>query len=107
MGLTLSPEKIVALESRTEGWIAGLQLAALSMQERDVERITGFINSFTGSSRFILDYLADEVLQQRPEGTKEFLLKTSILDRLCGPLCDAVLNRGAGAPLFEIAGAGG
>ncbi len=92
MGLSLSPEHVAALETRTEGWIAGLQLAALSMQGRNAERITDFINSFTGSHRYILDYLADEVLQRRPKGTKEFLLQTSILDRLSGPLCDAVIG---------------
>ncbi len=92
MGLNLSPEHVAALETRTEGWIAGLQLAALSMQGRDAERIADFINSFTGSHRYILDYLADEVLQRRPKGTKDFLLQTSILDRLSGPLCDAVIG---------------
>jgi LuxR family maltose regulon positive regulatory protein len=91
MGLNLSAEKVAALETRTEGWIAGLQLAALSMQglRRDDE-IADFINRFTGSDRYIQDYLADEVLRQRPKGTKDFLLQTSILNRLSGPLCDAV-----------------
>jgi LuxR family maltose regulon positive regulatory protein len=88
MGLDLSAENIAALETRTEGWIAGLQLAAISMQgSKDA---SGFIGSFTGSHRFVLDYLADEVLRQRPKGTKDFLLQTSILNRLSGPLCDAV-----------------
>ncbi len=91
MGLTLSAENVVALETRTEGWIAGLQLAALSMQglKRSGD-IADFVNRFTGSNRYIQDYLADEVLQQRPKGTKDFLLQTSILNRLSGPLCDAV-----------------
>ena len=89
MGLNLSAEDIAALETRTEGWIAGLQLAALSMQGH--EDATGFIKSFTGSHRFVLDYLVEEVLQQQPEHVQTFLLRTSILDRLCGPLCDAVL----------------
>jgi LuxR family maltose regulon positive regulatory protein len=91
MGLDLSPDKVAALETRTEGWIAGLQLAALSMQGlgRD-DKVADFVDRFTGSDRYIQDYLADEVLRQRPEGTQDFLLQTSILDRLSGPLCDAV-----------------
>ena len=89
MGLDLSTEEVTALETRTEGWIAGLQMAALSMQGRaDTAR---FIEAFTGSHRFVLDYLAEEVLQQQSESVQTFLLNTSILDRLCGPLCDAVL----------------
>ena len=88
MGLGLSAEEIAALENRTEGWIAGLHLAALSMQRS--EDITDFIQSFTGSHRFVLDYLVEEVLHQQPESVQTFLLQTSILDRLCGLLCDAV-----------------
>ena len=76
-------------KTRTEGWIAGLQLAALSMQGR--ADAAGFIQAFTGSHRFVLDYLVEEVLQRQPDGVQTFLLRTSILDRLCGPLCDAVL----------------
>jgi len=89
MGLDLSAEDITALETRTEGWIAGLQLAAISMQGH--KDSTSFITSFTGSHHFVLDYLVEEVLQQQPERVQNFLLRTSILDRLCGPLCDAVL----------------
>ena len=89
MGLTLSVEDIAALETRTEGWIAGLQLAAISMQ--GYEDTTNFIKSFTGSHHFVLDFLVEEVLLQQPESVQTFLLRTSILDRLCGPLCDAVL----------------
>ena len=89
MGLDLSAEDIAALETRTEGWIAGLQLAALSMQGH--QDATSFIQSFTGSHHFVLDYLVEEVLHQQPESVQTFLLRTSILDRLCGPLCDAVL----------------
>src|SRR5437016_3095827 len=89
MGLTLSAEDITALERRTEGWIAGLQLAAISLQGQ--QDATSFITSFTGSHHFVLDYLVEEVLQQQPEGIQTFLLRTSILDRLCGSLCDAVL----------------
>src|SRR5262245_3761376 len=89
MGLNLSEENIAALETRTEGWIAGLQLAAISMQgHQDAD---SFIKSFTGSDHFVMDYLVEEVLQQQSESIQTFLLRTSILDRLCGPLCDAVL----------------
>ncbi len=90
MGLDLSEEDIAALETRTEGWIAGLQLAAISMRGR--EDATGFIESFTGSHHFVLDYLVEEVLGQQSESVQAFLLSTSILDHLCGPLCDAVLQ---------------
>ncbi len=90
MGLNLSTEDIDALEVRTEGWIAGLQLAALSLQGHT--DATSFIRSFTGSSRFIVDYLAEEVLERQPEAIRAFLLRTSVLERMCGPLCDAVLN---------------
>ena len=90
MGLDLSAEDVAALEARTEGWIAGLQLAAISM--RGYPSATGFIKSFTGSHHFVMDYLIEEVLQQQSEDIQTFLLQTSILDRLCGPLCDAVLG---------------
>ncbi len=89
MGLDLSADNIAALESRTEGWIAGLQLAALSMQGRS--DAASFIGSFTGSHHFILDYLLEEVLQQQTPEIQSFLFRTSILDRLCGSLCEAVL----------------
>lgn len=90
MELNLSSENVALLESRTEGWIAGLQLAALSMQGH--KDPTSFIQSFTGSHRFLLDYLVEEVLQQQSASVRSFLLHTSILDRLCGPLCDAILR---------------
>jgi LuxR family maltose regulon positive regulatory protein len=89
MGLNLSDADVAALEARTEGWIAGLQLAAISM--RDHKDAAGFIQSLTGSHRFVMDYLLEEVLHQQPESIQAFLLRTSILDRMCGPLCDAVL----------------
>jgi LuxR family maltose regulon positive regulatory protein len=89
MGLDLSAEDIAALETRTEGWIVGLQLAAISMQRH--EDATSFIQSFTGSHHFVLDYLVEEVLQRQSENIQTFLLRTSILKRLCGSLCDAVL----------------
>lgn len=91
MGLELSVQDVDLLETRTEGWIAGLQLAALSMQNH--QDVTGFIESFTGSQRFVLDYLVEEVLQRQPEGMRSFLLQTAILDRLSGPLCNAVTER--------------
>ena len=90
MGLNLPAEAIAALEARTEGWIAGMQLAALSMQGQP--DAASFIKSFTGSHHFVLDYLIEEVLQRQPESIQTFLLRTSILERLCGPLCDAVLG---------------
>jgi LuxR family maltose regulon positive regulatory protein len=90
MGLQLSPEAIAALESRTEGWVAGLQLAALSLQGiRDRDH---FITRFSGSNRYILDYLVEEVLSQQSEEIQHFLLQTSILEQMCGPLCDAVVS---------------
>jgi LuxR family maltose regulon positive regulatory protein len=89
MDLDLSTDEVGALEGRTEGWIAGLQLAALSLQGR--EDAAGFIASFAGSHHFVLDYLVEEVLQRQSEPVQAFLLRTSILDRLCGPLCDVVL----------------
>src|SRR5258708_1987241 len=89
MGLNLEAPDIAALERRTEGWIAGLQLAAISM--RGHEDAAGFITSFTGSHHFVMDYLVEEVLGQQSERVQTFLLRTSILDRLCGPLCDAVV----------------
>jgi LuxR family maltose regulon positive regulatory protein len=88
MGLELLAEDIAALETRTEGWIAGLHLAAVSMHRR--EDVTSFVRSFTGSHRFVLDYLVEEVLERQPESVQKFLLQTAILDRLSGPLCDAV-----------------
>jgi LuxR family maltose regulon positive regulatory protein len=96
MGLALSAEDISTLTYRTEGWIAGLQLAALSMQDR--QDLPGFIAALAGSQHYILDYLVEEVLHRQPEDVQAFLLRTSILDRLTGPLCDALtLEHEAGA----------
>ncbi len=111
MGLNLSAEDIATLETRTEGWIAGLQLAALALQGLVLQGLalqdlalqgtismqghkdaTSFIRSFTGSHHFVMDYLVEEVLHQQSESVQTFLLCTSILDRLCGPLCDAVVG---------------
>jgi LuxR family transcriptional regulator, maltose regulon positive regulatory protein len=99
MGLNLSAEDINALEARTEGWIAGLQLAALSMQGH--QDTTSFIKSFTGSHHFILDYLVEEVLQRQPEHVRNFLLQTAILDRLNGSLCDAVTGQEGGRGMLD------
>ncbi|AHY45641.1 ATP-dependent transcriptional regulator [Rubrobacter radiotolerans] len=99
MGLSLSEEDIAALESCTEGWIAGLQLAALSMRGR--EDVAGFIRAFAGDNRYIVDYLVEEVLGRQPERVRGFLLKTSILERLSGPLCDAVTGQQRSSALLE------
>ena len=92
MNLELSAENITALGARTEGWITGLQLAALSLQERDADHVIHFIQSFTGIHHHILDYLVEEVLQQQPPRWQSFLLQTSILTRLTGSLCEAVCD---------------
>lgn len=88
-GLNLSKDQIVSLESRTEGWVAGMHLAAVSIQ--GAQDADGRVPSFAGHHPFVLDYLVEEVLQQQPDAVQTFLLRTSILDRLCGPLCDAVV----------------
>jgi len=99
MGLSLSAADIAALEDRTEGWIAGLQLAALSMQGH--QDVPGFIRAFAGDHRYIVDYLVEEVLQRQPEAVRSFLLQTAILDRLHGPLCDAVTGQEGGNALLQ------
>lgn len=93
--LNLPAEQIMALESRTEGWAAGVQLAALSLEGCSLERAAEFISAFSGSHHYIVDYLVDEVLRRQPDAVQEFLLQTSILDRMCAPLCDAILTTGA------------
>ncbi|MBN2393457.1 MAG: tetratricopeptide repeat protein [Anaerolineae bacterium] len=97
--LDLSPADVAALEARTEGWIAGLQVAAMAMRDR--VDLAGFIAAFTGSHRHILSYLIEEVFTQQPEAVQSFLLKTSVLDRLCGALCDALTGRGDGRAMLE------
>lgn len=92
MGLALSMADVAALEARTEGWITGLQLAALSLRGRDPGQIPAFVQGFAGSHRFVLDYLVEEVLVGQPPGIQAFLLQTSILERLCGGLCEAVVG---------------
>jgi len=99
MGLVLTAQDVAALEGRTEGWIAALQLAALSMQGR--ADIAGFIAGFAGDDRYIIDYLVEEVLQRQPDNVRSFLLKTSILSRLSGSLCDAVTGQDGGKPMLE------
>ena len=99
MGLQLTPDDVRALEERTEGWIAALQLAALSMAGRD--DITSFIAGFAGDDRYVVDYLVEEVLQRQPENVQTFLLQTSVLDRLTGSLCDAVTGQDGGRALLE------
>ncbi|CAM3562239.1 LuxR C-terminal-related transcriptional regulator [Occultella aeris] len=96
MGLDLEPHHITALEARTEGWAAGLQLAALSARARsgaDAADLDRFVEAFAGSHRFVLDYLMEEVVDAQPEEVRQFLLDTSILAELTGPLCDAVTGR--------------
>jgi LuxR family maltose regulon positive regulatory protein len=99
MGLDLGAADVAALELRTEGWIAALQLAALSLQGRD--DVGGFISSFAGDDRYIVDYLVEEVLHQHPEPVRSFLLDTSILARMNGSLCDAVTGSSGGAAMLE------
>ena len=101
MGLGLSAKDVAALEARTEGWIASLQAAGLSMQGRDPERVSDFIQAFTGSHRYILDYLAEEVLHQQPESIQTFLMETAVLDRLTGESCNAVTSQDDGQAVLE------
>ncbi len=92
MRLGLSAEDVAALEARTEGWITGLQMAAISLQ--DTADPHAFVTAFRGNDRYIADYLLEEVLQRQPVEFQQFMLQTSVLNRLCGPLCDAVTGRG-------------
>jgi LuxR family transcriptional regulator, maltose regulon positive regulatory protein len=99
MGLTLSEADVATLEAITEGWVAALQLAALSMRDR--EDLSSFVETFSGSNRHVLDFLAEEVLERQPEGVREFLLKTSVLERMSAPLCDALTSRNDGQQMLE------
>ena len=102
MGLDLTAADVDALAERTEGWVAGLQLAGLSLRGIEERReVADFIDAFTGSNRFVIDYLADEVLARQPGEVYDFLLRTAVLDRLSGPLCDAVTGRTDGARMLE------
>jgi LuxR family maltose regulon positive regulatory protein len=99
MGLELNAQDVAALESRTEGWAAALQLAGLSIQGRD--DVASFISAFTGNNRYIVDYLVDEVLARQPAPVRDFLLRTSILEGLSGPLCDAVTQQTGARAMLE------
>src|SRR4051794_8043929 len=99
MGLDIDAGGVTALEERTEGWIAALKLAALSMQGRDDQ--AGFISGFTGDDRYVVDYLVEEVLQRQPDDIRDFLLRTAVLDRLHGALCDAVTGHPGGRALLQ------
>ena len=102
MGLDLTAADIEALGERTEGWVAGLQLAALSLRQiPERGEMAGFIEAFTGSNRFVIDYLADEVLARQPSQVRDFLLRTAVLDRLTGPLCDTVTGGSDGTRMLE------
>jgi LuxR family maltose regulon positive regulatory protein len=97
--INLPEESIAALEARTEGWVTGLQLAALSL--RGASDPARFIQGFTGSNRYILDYLTEEVLEQQPGDVRSFLLETSVLEQLSGPLCDGLTGRSDGQEMLE------
>lgn len=100
MGIPVSKEDVETLAARTEGWIAGLQMAGVSLQGRQDFR--QFVQDFAGSNRHVLDYLLEEVLDRQPQAVQEFLLETSILNDLCGPLCEAVTGReAAGQAMLE------
>lgn len=99
MGLRLSPGQVAALDARTEGWAAGLQLAGLSLRGHD--DTAAFVDAFTGSHRFVLDYLVEEVLGRQPDRMRRFLLGTAVLDRMTGPLCDALTGGTDGRARLE------
>ena len=105
MGLDLRPAHVAALESRTEGWAAGLQLAALSARGHSdsgtSDGIDAFVEAFSGSHRFVLDYLVEEVLDSQPDDVRRFLLDTSVLQQLTGPLCDSLTGRDDGSQVLE------
>jgi LuxR family transcriptional regulator, maltose regulon positive regulatory protein len=102
VGHGLPDAAVAALATRTEGWAAGLQLAGLSL--RGQADVAGFVATFSGSHRYVLDYLAEEVLERQPDAIREFLLETSVLERLSGKLCDAVTGRGDGQRLLDASG---
>jgi LuxR family maltose regulon positive regulatory protein len=101
MALNLMPDEVTALEARTEGWITGLQIATLSLRDRPAEQVSQFIQDFSGSHRYILDYLLEEVLERQSKGIQDFLLQTSILDRLTASLCDALTEKPGGQATLE------
>ncbi len=99
--IPLAPDTVTSLEARTEGWAAGLQLAALSLQQRDAVDMSAFLADFTGSHTYVFDYLAEEVFQRQPAHVRSFLVQTAILERLCGPLCAAVTGQENAQTLLE------
>jgi LuxR family maltose regulon positive regulatory protein len=101
MDLQLASEDVAALTDRTEGWIAGLQLAALSLQGRDAQAKRQFVAAFSGSQRYILDYLVEEVLNRQPEHTQQFLLHTSVLEYMLGSLCNTLTGHDDGQAMLE------
>jgi LuxR family maltose regulon positive regulatory protein len=106
MGLRLEASLVAALEARTEGWAVGLQLAALSARTHAGAAggrgdVAGFVEAFSGSHRFVLDYLVEEVLDRQPDEVRAFLLDTCVLDQLTGPLCDALTGRSDGRSMLE------
>jgi LuxR family maltose regulon positive regulatory protein len=105
MGLALAAADVARLAERTEGWAAGLVLAGLSLRGRPDP--SGFIASFSGGDRHVADYLVAEILERQPEELRAFLLRTSVLERLSGPLCDAVLVSCAGDSLLKCDRVGG
>jgi LuxR family maltose regulon positive regulatory protein len=100
-GITLAPEAVAALEARTEGWATGLQLAALSLRQRAATELPAFLAAFAGSHAYVFDYLAEEVFRQQPAHVRVFLVQTSILGRMCGPLCAAVTGQNDAQTLLE------
>src|SRR6185312_9061505 len=95
----LSMQDIAALDARTEGWAAGLQLAALALHDR--RDVPAFLAAFTGTHRFVVDYLTEEVLARQPTAVQDFLLNTAVLERLCGPLCAAVTGMADAHEMLE------
>jgi LuxR family maltose regulon positive regulatory protein len=99
MGLGLASGDVAVLEARTEGWIAALQLAAISLRDRP--DAASFIAAFAGDDRYVVDYLADEVLERQSDEVRTFLLSTAVLERLSGPLCDAVTGGNGGSAMLD------
>jgi len=100
-GIALESDAVISLETRTEGWATGLQLAALSLRQQDAADLPRFLANFTGSHSYVFDYLAEEVFQRQPDHVRNFLVETAILGRLCGPLCAAVTGQDNAQTLLE------
>jgi LuxR family maltose regulon positive regulatory protein len=99
-GIELSPPDVADLVARADGWAAGIYLAALSLQDHPSP--AGFVRNFTGGNRFIVDFLAEEVLSRQPPGVRRFLARTAVLSRFCAPLCDAVIGSSDAAEIIEF-----